>query len=393
MTTDNIGGEKGLSSRKGSSSSLFKKSLKDQALWFKTIFDEASIGIEIYDKQGTLIHANSTTLYFFGVENIDAFQGWNIFEDSSLTDGKKEQLRKGLEVMVDNKRDFDKVKYRTTRTGIAYFEASFKAVSLGDTGVTDGYIGLVRDVTEIKRFEAQRRDYTEQLEDTIVKRSNALVEAERITTAGRIASMVGHDLRSPLQSVKNAVYVIRQRPEYTDRMLTVIECAVDRALKMLDELRQTTRGEPLVLKPTNINQFVEQVIRELPLPPTVAVTLDSHEKIVVRVDQLKLRRVLENLISNAVEAMGQKGKVIVTLREVEGGVEISVRDHERGMSPETISQLFKPFFTTKPVGMGLGLAFCKRAVGAHGGNIEAWSVEGEGTTVTITLPSNNQVYP
>jgi len=95
-----------------------------------------------------------------------------------------------------------------------------------------------------------------------------------------------------------------------------------------------------------------------------------------------------------VEAIhGEEGEIIITLREVEGGVELKVRDNGRGMSHEVLSQLFKPFFTTRPGGLGLGLAFCKRAVEAHGGSIQAWSVEGEGTTVTITLPYNNQINP
>ncbi|MFH2110928.1 MAG: ATP-binding protein [Candidatus Bathyarchaeota archaeon] len=363
-----------------------EKALPESEGWFSNIYHESPIGIEIYDKEGTLIEANATALSYFGVDKVEDFRGWNIFRDSSLTDEQKEKLRKGTEVSVETQRDFDRVKYKTRKRGVHYFETTFKAVSTNGEEPRAGYMGLVRDVTDIKRSEAQVREYTEQLEKTILERSSELLEAERMATAGRVASMVGHDLRSPLQSVKNAVYMIRQRPEYTGRMLDVIEGAVDRSLKMLDELRQRTREEPLVLEPTDMKALVEEVARETPHPPKIIIMVEAEEVATIHADPLRVRRALENLINNAIESIHVEGEVKVTLRREEDAIVLRVSDQGRGMSPEVMSQLFKPFFTTKPGGMGLGLAFCKRTVEAHGGTIKVESEEGKGTTVTIALP-------
>jgi len=163
---------------------------------------------------------------------------------------------------------------------------------------------------------------------------------------------------------------------------------VDRSLKMLDELRQRTREEPLVLESTDMKLLVEQVVREVVHPPKVTLIVEAEKVATVKVDSLKVRRALENLINNAIESMQVEGDVKVTLRGEEGNIVLRVIDEGRGMSPEVMSQLFKPFFTTKPGGMGLGLAFCKRTVEAHGGTIKVESEEGRGTTVTILLPVN-----
>ena len=371
-----------------SGSNLLDNNTMESDGWFKTLYRESPIGIEIYDEEGNLIDSNATALSYFGVDKVEDFRGWNIFRDSNLTNEQKKLLQKGEEVKVETLRDFNNVRYKTKKTGVNIFESTFKVFSIVE-GVRAGYIGVVRDVTEMKRSEEKVREYMERLEKTISERSNELLEAERMATAGRIASMVGHDLRSPLQSVKNAVYLIRQRPEYTDKMLDIIESAVDRSLKMLDELRQRTREEPLILEPTNLKALVEQVAREMPHPPKITIEVEAEDIETIQVDPLRFRRVLENLINNAVESIHMEGKITVTLRSEVNTVVLTVADQGKGMSNEVMSQLFKPFFTTKPGGMGLGLAFCKRTIEAHGGNIEVETEEGRGTTVSIFLPINN----
>lgn len=352
--------------------------------WFRSIYMESPIGIEIYDSKGTIIEANPTSLGYFGVGSVEDFHGWNLFRDSSLSQDQKDRLRSDEEIRVEARRDFTKVKYTSRKRGVSYFEAIFKPVSKGDSRT--GYIGLVRDVTDIRLSQERLREHTERLEKDVEERSSELLEAERMATAGRVASMVGHDLRSPLQSVKNAVYMIKQKPELTFRMLDLIEGAVDRSLRMLDELRQRTREEPLTLAPTNLRRLVEDTVREMSHPPKVSIKVEAEDVAKVSVDPLKVRRVLENLINNAVESIRTEGTVSVTLTNVGDGLEVKVVDNGRGMSSDAMFNLFKPFYTTKPGGMGLGLAFCKRTVEAHGGSIGVESKEGKGTTVTFKLP-------
>jgi two-component system sensor histidine kinase AtoS len=104
------------------------------------------------------------------------------------------------------------------------------------------------------------------------------------------------------------------------------------------------------------------------------------------VDPVRLRRALENLVKNAVEAMPGGGVLTVKLTRVGEEAVISVGDTGKGIPEESLPNVFKPFFSTKPRGTGLGLAIAKQSVEAHGGTIEFESVQGVGTVFTVRLP-------
>jgi len=363
-----------------------EEALKEPDELFRSIYKESPIGTEVYDSEGTIIDANPTSLGYFGVSRVEDLHGWNIFRDSRLSQDQKDRLRSGEEVYVETQRDQTRVKHASRKRSVHYFEVTYKPVSKGERNSKVGYVGFVRDVTDAKLSQKKFRERTKRLEKAVEERSSELLEAERMATAGRVASMVGHDLRSPLQSVKNAVYMIKQKPELTPQMLGLIDSAMDRSLKMLDELRQRTREEPLMVAPTDLRKLVEDTARETPHLPKVSIKVEAEDVAKVFVDPLKVRRVLENLINNAVESIRTEGTVSITLRNVEDGLEVEVADNGRGIPGEEMVNLFKPFYTTKPGGMGLGLAFCKRTVAAHGGSIGVESEKGVGTKVTFKLP-------
>jgi signal transduction histidine kinase len=105
------------------------------------------------------------------------------------------------------------------------------------------------------------------------------------------------------------------------------------------------------------------------------------------IDEEQMRKVLENLLINASEAMGEGGRIRVAAGERDGWVELSVSDDGVGITREFMEKyLFKPFQTTKKQGMGIGLFHCKTIVEAHGGRIEVESEEGKGTTIRVMLP-------
>ena len=106
----------------------------------------------------------------------------------------------------------------------------------------------------------------------------------------------------------------------------------------------------------------------------------------VRLDNVKMRRVMDNLIRNAIDAMEDGGRLTITAREDGRGIVIQVIDTGIGIPETEMGSIFKPFYTTKPSGVGLGLTYCRRTVEAHGGIIEAESKVGEGTKITIVMP-------
>jgi len=229
--------------------------------------------------------------------------------------------------------------------------------------------------------------YTENLQEEVEEKSKDLIDAERMAAAGRIAAMVAHDLRTPLQTIRSAVHLIRNQRELTDEMLDLIDTSVNRASNMIEEFRSQTRDTPLKREPVLLSNLVKMCADEAIIPRSInlEIVIDDYEPRILA-DPSKIRRVLDNMVSNAVDAMPDTGKLCIEMYHTEKQVTIQVSDTGIGISKDNMENLFKPFHTTKDTGLGLGLPFCKRTVEAHGGVITCESKLGIGTTFKITLP-------
>ena len=185
----------------------------------------------------------------------------------------------------------------------------------------------------------------------------------------------------------NATYLMEKDPEAIPEMRTLINASVKNANEIMTDWKTQGIDEQLSLSDIDIRDLIVEVLDTSLIPGEVQVTQNVEAK-VLPLDRIKIRRVLDNLIRNAVEAM-PGGGVLSLAGRVEGEVySLEVKDTGAGISGEGLSKLFTPFYTTKPMGMGLGLAFCKRAVEAHGGSITVESEEKAGTTFTISIPHN-----
>jgi len=258
-------------------------------------------------------------------------------------------------------------------------------IRLGEETVV---MGIARDVTE--RVEAERilAAHADELERLVAEKAGELVDAERMAAAGRVAAMVGHDMRGPLQSISNAAYMLRVALGDPVRSLGIIEESVARASEMLSEFRESTRDTPPVLIPVDLGALVGRAVEEAGVPEGVEVSVDAGEGLgMVSLDPGKIRRVLDNLISNAVDAMPKGGGLWVSAERVGGEAVVRVRDSGEGIPDAVMAELFKPFNTSKPGGLGLGLSFCRMVVRAHGGRIDVETEVGEGTTFTVRLPA------
>jgi PAS domain S-box-containing protein len=242
---------------------------------------------------------------------------------------------------------------------------------------------IVRDIRERKRMEEQR------------------LKLEKLATMGELATMVAHDLRNPLTSIRNAGYYIKNTCPYrtntecktTLEMLNIIEQETIFANNIINDLLDFAAKRPLQKKRQNINEIIEDSLTKGNIPRNIEVER-NFKKAIIGVDEKQLERVFLNLIENAVQAMPDGGKLAVTTKETKDNVEIIFADTGIGISEENISKLFTPLFTTKAKGIGMGLAICKNIVEQHNGTIEVKSKLSQGTTFTIKLPkkeeANNQ---
>ena len=210
-----------------------------------------------------------------------------------------------------------------------------------------------------------------------------------MASAGSIAAMVAHDLKGPLQTINNSIHLLKMAPEKQETAVRLIAGALEQANNLLEEFRHRTSDFPYQPATVNFRALIGEAVDGQLIPQNVTVKKNLRGNLeAVYLDPQKMRRVFDNLLMNAVEAMPNGGEIVVKAKEAMEGVVIEVSDSGVGIPEERRDGIFRPFTSTKPLGIGLGLAYCKRAVEAHGGTITVDSAVGEGTTFTIWIPKN-----
>ncbi len=276
-----------------------------------------------------------------------------------------------------------------------FVPASVSASSLkdGDATTTTTFI-VVTDLS--KHMESELKKYTEDLESTVRERTKQLQAKERLAAIGQTAGMVGHDIRNPLQSIISELYLARQELETlpssdaksaVKESLQLIEEQTFYINKIVADLQDFTK--PLSPRPQIIDLpgSVQESLSSILIPETVSVNIQIAGNVPkINVDPLYLKRVLVNLISNALQAMPKGGKLTIAAKTSPNKVTISVKDTGLGIPEDVKPQIFQPLFTTKAKGQGLGLAVVKRLTEALGGSVHFESQVGQGTAFIVTLP-------
>jgi signal transduction histidine kinase len=248
---------------------------------------------------------------------------------------------------------------------------------LGETRVrVTGATPVIDDLEQVKHYENNNQNHSS--EDN---------SKELLDSADKLASKIRHDIRSPLSAIKNAVYFIRKNPKMTEQMLDSIDKSVDKALLLLEELKPLTRDIAPNLVPVCFSRLLDDTLSEVQLPPNIIVNKEVEE-VNVFVDPDMMIRVLDNLISNSIQAMPDGGTLSFNVCQSQDCLIIRITDTGKGIPSESQDKIFKPFYTTKLGNVGLGLSFVKRAVEAHNGTIQITSTLDVGTDMLIKIPVN-----
>lgn len=203
--------------------------------------------------------------------------------------------------------------------------------------------------------------------------------------AGRVSSMVRHDLRGPLQTVKNAVFILKTAPDKITQMDPIINKSIDYMIKILEDLQYQDQPGTYNKVKLKLNTLIQQTLAYQMIPDHIKVETDLCENPVEHyMDKIKIQRMLDNLIRNAIESMVDGGTLTISTRKCKHGTELKISDTGTGI--EDMSKLFTPFHTTKINGMGLGLISVKQTLDAHSCMLDVESEPGKGTTFTIRFP-------
>ena len=238
-----------------------------------------------------------------------------------------------------------------------------------------GLVIIFEDVTREVRMEDEMRRIGE------------------LAAVGQLAASIAHELRNPLSSIKGAAQYLRK--EYSDHgavceFLDIIIEEVNILNRITTEFLDFARPLRLNLKEIDINDVIFRTVQFMHLAITRN-SVDVEQRLAFEMpriiaDDKQLEQVFRNMILNALQAMPDDGKLVISSKPVQDGVQVVVRDTGIGISEEAVSQIFVPFFTTKTKGTGLGLSIVQKIVENHGGKISVKSKLGQGATFEIFLP-------
>lgn len=219
-----------------------------------------------------------------------------------------------------------------------------------------------------------------------------LVRSEKLAALGRLAGIVSHELRNPLGVMKNAVYYLKMKiAESADakvkKHLEIIDEEISISEKIITDILMFSRVREPQWEDISIQDLIRKSFDRVRVPEYIETRLElTDSSRVLKGDFTQLMQVFINLFSNAVQAMPEKGVLMVKESRDEHGVTVEVRDTGVGISEENLSKIFEPFFSTKAKGLGLGLALSQTIIENHKGKIYAQSEIGQGTCFTVFLP-------
>ncbi len=220
-----------------------------------------------------------------------------------------------------------------------------------------------------------------------------LEHADRLATTGEMAASMAHEIRNPLAGVLGALQVIdADLPDDNPKKPIVGEMMVqmERMNLAVNDLLTYARPAPPKFDTTDLNSIIDRTLSILNsqiLKKNIGVELSLDRKLpALKADKKLIQQLLWNLILNALQAMDAGGRLSVSTARTDGSVVVLVRDTGRGIPEADRTNVFKPFFTTKHQGTGLGLTISRRIVEQHGGSLTLESVEKAGTTCSVRLP-------
>ncbi|CAH9053886.1 Sensor histidine kinase RcsC [Pseudoalteromonas sp. CIP111854] len=381
-----------------------KALLDDQVSRIKAIIETVIDGIITIDDKGLVDSFNPAAEKIFGYQEHEVI-GKNIkmlmpapyqqehdqYLANYMTSGIKKIIGSGREVL-GRKKDG------------SVFSMSL-AVSEMFVGDKKMFTGIVRDITEQKKYEAALNQYRQDLEEQVIQRTSDLEAATKQAQSAshaksKFLSRMSHELRTPLNAIIGFTQLLEEENltlSQTDSLKEISTAGKDLAL-MVNEILQIasiqTGNLSLSLEEVSLNESLQESIEQLLSAANnknISVSFDNDIQFYVKADYAKLKQVITSLIDNAIRYSNDHSSISIKLVRNSNDVSTHIIDTGIGISARRLKHIFEPFERggdqyTGEEGVGIGLTIAKEFTEAMGGFMRIQSTEGEGTTATFDLP-------
>jgi PAS domain S-box-containing protein len=371
------------------------RELEERETKIRRLVDANIIGIFIWGLEGQVLEANDAFLHMLGYDREDLASGRLYRTRLTPPEWRARTERAVAEVeMTGTIQPFEKEYLRKDGSRVPVLLGGTSFDETAKQGVT-----FVLDLTERKRAEAEIRESERRYRELQME----LAHANRVATIGQLSASIAHEINQPIAAViANASAGLRwlgARPPELEQVRQALGRIVrdgTRAGEVIGRIRALVKKVPprreLFL---DINQAIREVIA-LTQAETQRNGVSLHSRLAddlpfVSADRVQLQQVMINLIINAIEAMagagdGPRELTIVSGIDDANDVIVEVHDTGPGLDPEKLDRLFQSFYTTKPDGIGMGLAISRSIVEAHGGRLSGTPNEPHGAVFRMTLP-------
>jgi two-component system, sporulation sensor kinase E len=355
--------------------------------FLETVFNAIQEGIIVTDSSGRITYLNDAACELFGLDGEDSIGkllgervrglDWNALTHSGGP------VTRDLEIFYPSNRFINF--YIVPLVIESRFDRNENAAA-ADRGYSEqvGYAIIMRDITESRRT------------------AEKTIESERLNALTLLAAGVAHELGNPLNSLNIHLQLMERQArklkgKERDELQHSIEICrgeISRLDSIVTQFLRAIRPSRPQLQPENINTVVEEAVRffsaEIEARDIVVETELRSDLPLLQLDRGQMKQAFYNVIKNSFEAMKRRGILRIRTDMDESHVRVSFIDTGGGMSAETLSHVFEPYYTTKERGTGLGLLIVRRIVREHGGELAIESTDGKGLTLTIRLPFKEQ---
>jgi PAS domain S-box-containing protein len=369
---------------------------KSEERW-RAVFENSAIGVALTDLKGRLLVTNSAYQKMLGYTE-EEFSKLTFLE-LTHEDYREANWKLITELLEGKRKQFQIEKQYWRKDGTLIWVSNNVSLVPGTKSMPQFIMALSEDITARKQAEEAARESERRYHEV------EMAHANRIATIGQLSASIAHEVNQPLGAIVNNAsaclrWLTAQKLEEARQTAALVVADGHRAGEIIARIRALAKKAPPQKEWLDVNETIHEVIAlarsEIQRNGVALETQLSEHVPLILADRIELQQVILNLVMNAVEAMsglsdGPRELLVRSGTDESDQVVISVQDSGPGIDPENLGHLFDAFYTTKPQGMGMGLAISRSIVESHGGRLWATANDDRGATFQFTLPVEKSV--